>query len=239
MCSSDLALGTKEERTPLEIKMDNLAQTISKVSTAVAGMLFVYMLVQIIEGCHLTLDFSSTHHFLSSLSPLIGSFPEMKTAFVVCVALIVAAVPEGLPTMINITLAITMKQMAKINVLVRKKEACETIGSVSVICSDKTGTLTQNKMKVAKLYLEGSFKNAADLNSSSDFVKNCMVNSTADLEVHNKEVKYIGSATECALLLLCERYDYTYMRRNSNVVRQVPFNSQNKYMMTILKQESD
>ncbi len=233
------ALGSKEESTPLEIKMDHLAQSISKVSTAVAGMLFVYMIVQIIEGCKLALDFSSTHQFLSSLSPLVSSFPEMKTAFVVCVALIVAAVPEGLPTMINITLAITMKQMAKINVLVRKKEACETIGSVSVICSDKTGTLTQNKMKVAKLYLEGSFKNEAELKRHPDFVRNCMINSTADLQVHGKEVKYIGSATECALLLLCEQYDYARTRLGSEVVKQVPFNSQNKYMLTIAKEENN
>lgn len=233
------ALGSKEESTPLEIKMDHLAQSISKVSTAVAGMLFVYMIVQIIEGCKLALDFSSTHQFLSSLSPLVSSFPEMKTAFVVCVALIVAAVPEGLPTMINITLAITMKQMAKINVLVRKKEACETIGSVSVICSDKTGTLTQNKMKVAKLYLEGSFKNEAELKRYPDFVRNCMINSTADLQVHGKEVKYIGSATECALLLLCEQYDYARTRLGSEVVKQVPFNSQNKYMLTIAKEENN
>ena len=86
-------------------------------------MLFIYMLIQIIKGCHLMLDFKITQDFISSLTPLVRSFPEMKTAFVVCVALIVAAVPEGLPTMINITLAITMKQMAKINVLVRKKRS--------------------------------------------------------------------------------------------------------------------
>ena len=233
------ALGVKEGSTPLEIKMDHLAQTISKVSTAVAGMLFIYMLIQIIKGCHLMLDFKSTQDFFGSLTPLIRSFPEMKTAFVVCVALIVAAVPEGLPTMINITLAITMKQMAKINVLVRKKEACETIGSVSVICSDKTGTLTQNKMKVAKLYLQGSFKRTEDLTAYPDFVKNCIINSTADLEIHNREVKYIGSATECALLLLCKSYDYTHMRQDSRIIKQIPFNSQNKYMMTILKQEND
>lgn len=231
------ALGDKEESTPLEIKMDHLAQSISKISTAVAGILFIYMIVQIIEACKLTLDFRSTHQFLTSLSPLVGSFPEMKTAFVVCVALIVAAVPEGLPTMINITLAITMKQMAKINVLVRKKEACETIGSVSVICSDKTGTLTQNKMKVAKVYLEDGFKNIEDISHYPHFIKNCLVNSTADLECHGKEVKYIGSATECALLLLCEKFDYIRMRSGHNIIKQVPFNSQNKYMLTIVKDE--
>ena len=232
------ALGETEEVTPLELKMDQLAQTISKVSTAVAGMLFVYMLMQIIKECHLILDFSSTHAFLTSLGPLVGAFPSIKTAFVVCVALIVAAVPEGLPTMINITLAITMKQMAKINVLVRKKEACETIGSVSVICSDKTGTLTQNKMKVQKAYLEGHYIREKELGEYEHFVRNCMLNSTADLERHKDEMKYIGSATECALLLLCQSFDYRHLRSQAEVIKQVPFSSQNKYMLTIVKEDT-
>ncbi|MBU3804069.1 MAG: calcium-translocating P-type ATPase, PMCA-type [Candidatus Cellulosilyticum pullistercoris] len=232
------ALGETEEVTPLELKMDQLAQTISKVSTAVAGMLFVYMLMQIIKECHLILDFSSTHAFLTSLGPLVGAFPSIKTAFVVCVALIVAAVPEGLPTMINITLAITMKQMAKINVLVRKKEACETIGSVSVICSDKTGTLTQNKMKVQKAYLEGHYIREKELGEYDHFVRNCMLNSTADLERHKGEMKYIGSATECALLLLCQSFDYRHLRSQAEVIKQVPFSSQNKYMLTIVKEDT-
>ena len=176
------ALGTQEEATPLEIKMDQLAQTISKISTAVASMLFIYMFAQIIKSCHLSLNFTSTHQFLNSLSPLVNAFPEVKTAFVVCVALIVAAVPEGLPTMINITLAITMKQMAKINVLVRKKEACETVGSVSVICSDKTGTLTQNRMTVQRAYIEGRYIQKKELDQYEHFIRNCLFNSTAALK---------------------------------------------------------
>lgn len=230
------ALGAAEEATPLELKMDQLAQTISKVSTAVAGMLFIYMLAQIIKECHLTLDFTSTQAFLSSLGPLVGAFPSIKTAFIVCIALIVAAVPEGLPTMINITLAITMKQMAKINVLVRKKEACETVGSVSVICSDKTGTLTQNKMKVQRAFIEGRYIKARELEAYDSFIKNCLINSTADLERHKDEIKYIGSATECALLVLCERFNYQRLRGEVNTVRQVPFSSQNKYMLTVTKE---
>ena len=232
------ALGVEEEATPLEIKIDKLAQTISKISTAVASSLFIYMLVQIIQGCHLQLDFTSSQHFFRSLGPLIGSFPAMKTAFVVCVALIVAAVPEGLPTMINITLAITMKQMANINVLVRKKEACETIGSVSVICSDKTGTLTQNKMMVKKAYIDGHYLNEKELDQHPFFLKNCMINSTADLEAHENGVKYIGSATECALLMLCDHKTYQLTRGNAQIIKQIPFSSQNKYMITIVKEDT-
>lgn len=231
------ALGDKETDTPLEIKMDKLSETISKISTGVASMLFIYMLIQIVEECHLKVDFTNTHVFLNSLSPLVQSFPEIKTAFVVCVALIVAAVPEGLPTMINMTLAITMKQMAKINVLVRKKEACETIGSVGVICSDKTGTLTQNKMCVARIYLEGKYCKLKEAEEFSSFLKNCVVNSTADLEQIEGEMRYIGSATECALLSMWgSSVDYMRSREETTVVKQVPFNSQNKYMLTIIKE---
>ena len=227
-------LGEREEDTPLQIKLDNLGKKISQISTAVAGMLFIYMLVQIIQEAPVPMSFANGQAFKNSMKGLAACFPEIKTAFVVCVALIVAAVPEGLTTMINITLAITMKQMAKINALVRKKEACETIGSVSVICSDKTGTLTQNRMQVAKVYLEGAYVEPSQLNEHKDFVHNCLINSTADIDYSSPEPKYIGSATECALLRLCKDFNYQTAREISDIVRQVPFNSQNKYMLTMI-----
>ena len=146
-------LGEREEDTPLQIKMNNLGKTVSKISSAVAAVLFVYMFYHILQEAQIHVDFSSFKAFGQSLSPLLNHFPDIKTAFVVCVALIVAAVPEGLNTMINITLAIMMKKMASINILVRKKEACETIGSISGICSDKTGTLTQNNMQNGRAHV--------------------------------------------------------------------------------------
>ena len=227
-------LGEREEDTPLQIKLDNLGKKISQISTAVAGMLFVYMLVQIIQEAPIHMSLANGQAFRNSMKGLAACFPEIKTAFVVCVALIVAAVPEGLTTMINITLAITMKQMAKINALVRKKEACETIGSVSVICSDKTGTLTQNRMQVAKVYLEGHYVEPSKLSEHKDFVHNCLINSTADVDYSSPEPKYIGSATECALLRLCKDFNYQTAREISDIVRQIPFNSQNKYMLTMI-----
>lgn len=227
-------LGEREEDTPLQIKLDNLGKKISQISTAVAGMLFIYMLVQIIQEAPISMSFTNGQAFKNSMKGLAACFPEIKTAFVVCVALIVAAVPEGLTTMINITLAITMKQMAKINALVRKKEACETIGSVSVICSDKTGTLTQNRMQVARVYLEGSYVGPDRLNEHKEFVHNCLINSTADIDYTSPEPKYIGSATECALLRLCKDFNYQTAREISDIVRQIPFNSQNKYMLTMI-----
>lgn len=232
------ALGEREESTPLEIKMDGLGRIISKVSTGIASLLFFYMLIQIIQSADIRIDFTSFKTAAETVRPLLKSFPEIKTAFIVCVALIVAAVPEGLPTMINITLAITMKQMAKINVLVRKKEACETIGAISVICSDKTGTLTQNKMKVSKLYLDGKYQQMDNIDKHPFFLNNCMLNSTADIEKYRGEEKYRGSATECALLSLCKRYDYDELRHQANIVKQIPFSSENKYMLTIVLKEN-
>lgn len=186
-------LDQTEQMTPLQIKLGILGQKISSISSGVAGMLFVYMIIQIFKDSHIQINFSSWDAFVHSLHDIYIVFPSIKTAFIVCVGLIVAAVPEGLPTMINITLAITMNQMAKINVLIRKKEACETIGSVSVICSDKTGTLTENKMKVGKLVLEGR---EVDLDSASEYpllVRSCLLNSSADVEFNGTHHNYIGN----------------------------------------------
>lgn len=227
-------LGDKETDTPLEMKMDELGRKISQLSTAVAGMLFLYMFMKILQKSALKIELKNMQTLTESLKPLLAAFPEIKTAFIVCVALIVAAVPEGLPTMINITLAITMKQMAKISVLVTKKEACETIGAVSVICSDKTGTLTQNKMKVREIYLGGSYQSLEAIGHHKTFLDNCLLNSTADIEKSRGEERYIGSATECALLSLCEAYDYKKRRQQVRYIKQIPFSSENKYMLSVV-----
>ncbi len=218
--------------TPLQIKLGDLGTRISKLSSAIAAILFIIMLSKMIISNTLNVDTSGIFPFLDSIGPV-------KTAFVVCVALIVAAVPEGLPTMINMTLAITMQKMAKINALVTKKEACETIGSVSVICSDKTGTLTQNRMTVEKVYLHGKFVEKEDLSQSSkSFIDNCLINSTADIEKTENEVKYLGSATECALLLYNDSYDYIKERESTKVLHQIPFTSKRKRMSTIIHEDN-
>ncbi|AQR93586.1 calcium-translocating P-type ATPase, PMCA-type [Clostridium saccharoperbutylacetonicum] len=216
-----------EEETPLQRKLGNLGKIITKISSVIAGLLFIFMVTKMILADKLNIDMSGIIAFLDSIDPI-------KTAFVVCIALIVAAVPEGLPTMINMTLAITMQKMAKINALVTKKEACETIGSVSVICSDKTGTLTQNKMTVESLYLNGKFfddKNEID----AYFIKNCLVNSTAHISSEDGMWNYLGNSTECALLSYLEEYDYKKERRETEVIHQIPFNSKNKFMATVIK----
>lgn len=217
--------------TPLQIKLGDLGGKISKLSSAIAAILFIIMIIKMVLANTLNIDTSGFMPFLESIEPI-------KTAFVVCVALIVAAVPEGLPTMINMTLAITMQKMAKINALVTKKEACETIGSVSVICSDKTGTLTQNRMTVEKVYLHGTFVEKDSLTENSrHFIDNCLINSTADIEKKDGEVKYLGSATECALLLYHDSYDYIKERESKKVLHQIPFTSKRKRMSTIIEAE--
>ncbi|MBE6050924.1 MAG: calcium-translocating P-type ATPase, PMCA-type [Clostridium sp.] len=216
-----------EEETPLQIKLGNLGGTIAKISSIIAAILFAFMTAKVImDG--IEIDTTGVVAFLDSIGPI-------KTAFVVCIALIVAAVPEGLPTMINMTLALTMQKMAKINALVTKKEACETIGSVSVICSDKTGTLTQNRMTVEKVYLNGEFN---DINKIEDdkFINNCLLNSTADISFEGDKCNYLGNSTECALLLCLKEYDYKHERKTKNIVHQVPFSSMNKYMATIIEE---
>jgi len=129
-------------QTPLQIKLGKLGANIAVISGVISFLLCIYMITKMNINGQIILNNSGFIPFLQSLEPA-------KDIYMVCIALIVATVPEGLPTMVNITLAITMQKMAKINALVTKKEACETIGCVSVICSDKTGTLTKNKMAVA------------------------------------------------------------------------------------------
>ncbi|WP_055336366.1 calcium-translocating P-type ATPase, PMCA-type [Paraclostridium sordellii] len=210
-------LNVEQEETPLQIKLGDLGSKIAKVSSAIAGLLFIYMVGHMVIAKTLHINTSSPVAFLESIDPI-------KTAFTVCIALIVAAVPEGLPTMINMTLAITMQKMAKINALVTKKEACETIGSVSVICSDKTGTLTQNRMTVEEVAIEGMY-----------FLENCLINSTADIEIDKESnIKYMGSATECALLLKHKDKDYNKARQNANIIDQEQFSSATKQMSTTI-----
>ena len=220
-------LSDEDEETPLQLKLGNLGTMIAKVSSGIAGLLFIFMIFKMVMNNTLNLDMSGFMPFLESIGP-------GKTAFTVCVALIVAAVPEGLPTMINMTLAITMQKMAKINALVTKKEACETIGSVSVICSDKTGTLTQNRMTVEVAYVDGRYIEGNDRNTNSFFEENCLINSTADIEHSDGEVKYLGSATECALLLYNKDKDYRKIRSNADVTSQKPFTSDTKRMSSLV-----
>lgn len=218
--------------TPLQLKLGKLSAKIAGISGIIASLLCVYMIFNMHLMGELTINPSGILAFLQSLEPA-------KDAYMVCIALIVATVPEGLPTMINITLAITMQKMARINALVTKKEACETIGCVSVICSDKTGTLTQNKMMVEVAYIDGKYRENSNYDSYSYFDENCIINSTADIEKDGSSYKYIGSATECALLLYHSKKDYNDIRKNSNLISQIPFSSEKKRMSSLIMDEQE
>lgn len=218
-------------QTPLQIKLGKLGANIAVISGVISFLLCIYMITKMSINGQISLNSSGIIPFVQSLEPA-------KDIYMVCIALIVATVPEGLPTMVNITLAITMQKMAKINALVTKKEACETIGCVSVICSDKTGTLTKNKMVVDVAYIDGKYISNKGDRSYSYFEENCIVNSTADIEKVDESYKYIGSATECALLLYHIDKDYKSFRKNTNLLSQVPFSSEKKRMSSLIDIEN-
>lgn len=200
--------------TPLNKQLDGLAGLISKAAFTMAGLLLLFL---------------NIHHFGftdfdSGWLNILGT--EVKF-FMMAVTLIVVAVPEGLPLASTLSLAFSMKTMARENNLVKKMHACETIGAVNVIFSDKTGTLTQNKMKV----VEESIK------SYSKVAINGAINSTANINQDNGKV--IGNPTEGAILGWINnindpinKYNYDDIRNEISVVEQVPFNSTNKYMST-------
>jgi Ca2+-transporting ATPase len=227
-----MSLEESELETPLQAKLGGLGETISKFSSVIAIILFIIMFSKLLLHKEFQVDTSGILPFLNSIDPV-------KNAFIICITLIVAAVPEGLPTMISMTLAITKQKMAKINALVTKNEACETIGSVSVICSDKTGTLTQNRMTVETLYIDGEYVTSEKDEYTSFFTENCLINSTADIEISGAEVKYLGSATECALILHHKDKDYIQIRKEAEVIHQIPFSSKSKKMVTVIAKEDN
>lgn len=200
--------------TPLNKQLNGLAGLVSKAAFTMAGLLLLFL---------------NIHHFGftdfdSGWLNILGT--EVKF-FMMAVTLIVVAVPEGLPLASTLSLAFSMKTMARENNLVKKMHACETIGAVNVIFSDKTGTLTQNKMKV----VEESIK------SYSKVAINGAINSTANINQDNGKV--IGNPTEGAILGWINnindpinKYNYDDIRNEISVVEQVPFNSTNKYMST-------
>ena len=229
-------LDQDEAMTPLQIKLGKLGGRISTISSSIAFMLFGYMVWQILRASQLSLTLTSWDGFVASIQQMNVVFPSIKTAFIVCVGLIVAAVPEGLPTMVNITLALTMQRMSKVGVLIRKKEACETIGSVSVICSDKTGTLTENKMKVQKAFLDGDEVAPERFGEHPEFLRHCILNATADVSFAlDSEPVYVGNPTECALIAASGVTDYQTLRDETVYTRKIPFSSEKKYMLSVVQ----
>lgn len=198
--------------TPLHMQLDKLAKMISKVGSVVSVAAFFIFLI---------------HDILTN--PAWGGKDYFYMAeivlkyFMMAVTLIVMAVPEGLPMAITLSLALNMRRMLKSNNLVRKLHACETMGAVTVICTDKTGTLTQNKMQVSALELKQGDEVLLDTAIA--------LNSTAELN----DGKPIGNPTESALLLWLDAQgkDYEELRKQVNVLKQLPFSTERKMMATL------
>ena len=202
-------------KTPLNIQLDKLAKLISKIGTIVSVAAFVIFLV---------------HDILTNRiwhgNDYFGMMHIVLNYFMMAVTLIVMAVPEGLPMAVTLALALNMRRMLKSNVLVRKLHASETMGAVTVICTDKTGTLTQNKMRVDHI----TPANPSDPNSELLLNVAMAVNSTAELDGEN----VVGNPTEGALLLWLRDHDkhYATLRQQYKVVSQQPFSTEKKYMLT-------
>lgn len=179
------------------------------------------------------------------VNPLIeSSWVSLDTAghilqyFMVAVTLVVVAVPEGLPMSVTLSLALSMRRMLKANNLVRKMHACETMGATTVICTDKTGTLTQNQMQISQTNFYGINKQRLINDTASKMViENISVNSTAYLDFSdNSKVKALGNPTEGALLLWLNSKNVNYLdvREKTEIIDQLPFSTERKYMATIV-----
>ncbi len=203
-------------KTPLNLQLDKLAGLISKIGSTIAVLAFVFFLGRDI----LTNDLWATDNYMEM-------FKTVMKYFMMAVTLIVMAVPEGLPMAVTLALALNMRRMLKSNNLVRKLHACETMGAVTVICTDKTGTLTQNKMQVGEMYMLGDTTPEATALLRSAIA----LNSTADLDGDQA----IGNPTESALLLWMQRegIDYRTLRIADDIVWQLPFSTERKFMATI------
>lgn len=202
-----------DNQTPLNRQLDRLGRFIGKAGFIVAGATFLALVTRdLLLG---TLTFDAT---LENLTILLSFF-------MIAVTLIVVAVPEGLAMSVTLSLAYSMRKMTADHTLVRKMHACETMGAATVICTDKTGTLTQNKMRV-------QYSSVAP---DEDFARGVALNSTAFIEEHGGIITSIGNPTEGAILawLYEKGFDYRLYRESGSIIKRLPFNTERKYMATM------
>ena len=206
-----------EGQTPLQEKMAKLGKVITIIGAVFAALIFIIQLVFVLAAGN-------------------ASFETISEAFIASIVLMVAAVPEGLPTIVAISLSINIARMARQNALVKKMIACETIGCINVICSDKTGTLTENRMTVVDVWSGGGF---VEENAFCDRVmlENYCLNSTADLYYENDIVRFVGNPTEGALLVSAKKcgVDYKDFREKAEICELYPFSSDTKNMTSCIK----
>lgn len=211
---------TEKASTPLQEKLARLGKTITILGVIAAAIVFIAEVISFTMSGGLV-------------------FEEVLEAFVTSIVLIVAAVPEGLPTIVAVSLSINIIKLSRKNALVKKMIASETVGCINVICSDKTGTLTENKMTVSAFYDSKWHEKAAEL-SLNWIVHNVCLNTTADI---SQDGTFIGNPTECAMLNFYERSiareksgkSYKDERSDHDVLHAFPFSSELKHMTTISK----
>ena len=214
-------------KTPLNEQLDKLGEGITIASYVIAGLIVVLrLLMYFIQRGDAPFDWMGfAQYFLNTL--------------MIAVTLIVVAVPEGLPMSVTLSLALSMRRMLENNNLVRKMHACETMGAATVICTDKTGTLTKNRMSLGDSFILGLKEGRLDDSMAGLLMKeNIAVNSTAFLDYSDKKkVKVVGNPTEGALLLWLfdNSVDFVRIRDNSQIVKQLPFTTRYKYMATVAK----
>ncbi len=216
-------------KTPLNEQLDRLGHTITVASYVIAGVIMVLRLLM-----YLVFDKDVVFEWMDFARYALNTL-------MMAVTLIVVAVPEGLPMSVTLSLALSMRRMLETNNLVRKMHACETMGAATVICTDKTGTLTQNRMRVNQFNIYGLHDNKLDDSQTSALVKEGVaVNSTAYLDfTDKKEAKAVGNPTEAALLLWLfqQNVDYIEYRDHSTIVKQLPFSTKYKFMATVIATE--
>lgn len=211
------------EQTPLNIQLTKLANLIGKVGFTIATLTFLTFTAKDLYAYLTTTQVTGWHEWLE-IAHIVLKY------FMMAVTLIVVAVPEGLPMSVTLSLALNMRRMLKTNNLVRKMHACETMGAITVICTDKTGTLTQNLMQVYEAQLDESYPEL--------IAEGIAANSTAFLEEKGEGEKPsgVGNPTEIALLLWLNSKGENYMqlRENAKVVNQLTFSTERKYMATLV-----
>ena len=222
------------EPTPLNIQLTKLANLIGKIGFTVAGLAF---LIFFIKDVVLYFDFGALNGWHDWLPVL----ERTLKYFMMAVTLIVVAVPEGLPMSVTLSLALNMRRMLATNNLVRKMHACETMGAITVICTDKTGTLTQNLMQVHEPNFYGLKDGGklADDDISRLIAEGISANSTAFLEEtgEGEKPKGVGNPTEVALLLWLnsQKRNYLELREGARVLDQLTFSTERKFMATMVK----
>ncbi|MHB1424203.1 MAG: cation-translocating P-type ATPase [Gemmataceae bacterium] len=240
-------LTISKELTPLQIKLKNLADLISNVGYIAAIAIFLALLVR-------GMFFTEPREVVwpHSMEQAVNVAKHLLNYFVYMVIIIVVAVPEGLPMSVTVSLALAMRKMTRANSLVRQLVACETIGSATVICSDKTGTLTQNKMQVVRVYWDGqvhdrgspqwtlpaSPRRKQGSSQPLDWIAlNAALNSTANLEEKQGKLVTVGNSTEGALLQWLHEagLEYQKLRLQIPPLYQIHFSSERKRMTAVVR----